>query len=101
MWLWLSRTRTADRVGLGSSPRSSASPVSISENDREVGTPSASSIAVAKTSRTPPFSVNRPSPERDQGVRPDPFVPRSSRRSVPTSRIWAKVKPRPSPRSGL
>ena len=33
-----------------------------------MGTPSASSIAVASTSRTPPFSVSRPSPTRDQGV---------------------------------
>ena len=31
----------------------------------EVGTPSASSIAVASTSRTPPFSVSRPSPKRE------------------------------------
>jgi hypothetical protein len=31
MWLWLSRTSTAERVGEGSSPRCSASPVSISE----------------------------------------------------------------------
>ena len=32
---------------------------------REVGTASASSIAVASTSRTPPFSVSRPSPKRE------------------------------------
>ena len=31
---------------------------------------SASSISVASTSRTPPFSVSRPSALRDQGVRP-------------------------------
>ena len=82
MWLWDSRVSTAERVGLGSSPRCSASPVSIREKEREVGTPSASSMAVASTSRTPPFSVSRPSPSRDQGVRPEPLVPRSSSRPV-------------------
>ena len=60
----LSRTSTAERVGEGSSLRSSASPVSISEKVFEVSTPSASSISVASTSRTPPFSVSRPSPKR-------------------------------------
>ena len=60
IWLWLSRTSTADRVGEGSSPRSSASPVSISEKLREVGTPSASSISVARISRTPPFKRQPP-----------------------------------------
>ena len=91
---------TAERVGLGSSPRSSASPVSISEKVREVGTLSASSISLASTSRTPPLSVSRPSPKRLHGVCPDPLVPRSSSRPS-RSRSWAKVKPRPSPRSGL
>ena len=46
----------------------SDSPVSIRLKLREVRTPSASSISVASTSRTPPFSVRRPSPLRDQGV---------------------------------
>ena len=64
IWLCWSRTSTAERVGEGSSPRSSASPVSISEKVFEVSTPSASSISVASTSRTPPFSVSRPSPKR-------------------------------------
>ena len=54
----------AARVGEGSSPRSSASPVSISEKLLLVSTPSASSISVASTSRTPPFNVSRPSPKR-------------------------------------
>ena len=36
MWLWLSRTSTDERVGDGSSPRVSASPVSISEKVFEV-----------------------------------------------------------------
>ena len=36
IWLWLSRTSTAERVGEGSSPRISASPVSISEKVFEV-----------------------------------------------------------------
>ena len=52
MWLCWSRTSTAERVGEGSSLRSSASPVSISEKVFEVSTPSASSISVASTSRT-------------------------------------------------
>ncbi len=65
MWLCESRVSTAERVGLGSSLRCSASPVSISEKLFEVGTPSASSMAVASTSRTPPFSVSRPSPKRE------------------------------------
>jgi hypothetical protein len=64
IWLWLSRTSTAERVGEGSSPRCSASPVSISEKVLLVFTPSASSISVASISRTPPFSVSRPSPPR-------------------------------------
>ena len=55
---------TAERVGEGSSPRINASPVSISEKVLEVLTPSASSISVANISRTPPFSVSRPSPSR-------------------------------------
>ena len=80
MWLCDSRTSTADRVGDGSSPRSSASPVSIRDRARLVGTPCASSMAAASTSRTPPFSVSRPSPDRDQGVWPEPLVPRSSSR---------------------
>ena len=37
MWLCDSRTSTAERVGEGSSPRSSASPVSIRLNARLVG----------------------------------------------------------------
>ncbi len=61
MWPWLSRVSTAERVGEGSSPRSSASPVSNSAKLFDVLTPSASSISVASTSRTPPFSVSRPS----------------------------------------
>ena len=89
MWLWESRVSTPERVGLGSSLRCRSSPVSISEKVREVGTPSASNIAVASTSRTPPLRVSRPSPARDQGVGPDPLVPRSSSRSVPASRSWA------------
>ena len=36
MWLWLRRTSTDERVGDGSSPRVSASPVSISEKVLEV-----------------------------------------------------------------
>ena len=36
----------------------------------------------ASTSRTPPFSVNRPSPCRDHRVWPEPLVPRSSHRPV-------------------
>ena len=51
IWPWLRRTSTAERVGEGSSLRSSASPVSISEKVFEVSTPSASSISVASTSR--------------------------------------------------
>ncbi len=39
MWLWLSRTRTALRVGDGSSLRSSASPVSTTDSVRDVSTP--------------------------------------------------------------
>ena len=96
-----SRTSTLERVGEGSSPRISASPVSIRLKVLEVLTPSASSISVARISRTPPFSVSRPSPRRDQGVRPLPLVPRSSRRPSSASRNCAKRKPRPSPRSGL
>jgi hypothetical protein len=64
IWPWLSRTSTADRVGEGSSLRSSGSPVSISEKVLLVSAPSASSISVASTSRTPPFRVSRPSPNR-------------------------------------
>ena len=37
----------------------------VYENEREVGTPSASSMAVANTSRTPPFRVSRPSAVRE------------------------------------
>ena len=70
--------RRAGRRGLVAAP--SASPVSISEKVFEVSTPSASSISVARISRTPPLSVSRPSPTRDQGVWPEPLVPRSSRR---------------------
>ncbi len=51
MWLCWRRTSTAERVGEGSSLRSSASPVSISEKVFEVSTPSASSISVASISR--------------------------------------------------
>ena len=65
MWLCDSRVSTAARVGLGSSLRVSASPVSISEKLFEVGTPRASSMAVANTSRVPPFSVSLPSPKRE------------------------------------
>ena len=39
IWPWERRTSTAERVGEGSSPRCSASPVSISEKLREVLTP--------------------------------------------------------------
>ena len=80
MWPWLSRVSTAERVGEGSSPRSSSSPVSNKAKLFEVLTPSASSISVARTSRTPPLSVSRPSPRRLHGVVPLPLVPRSSRR---------------------
>jgi hypothetical protein len=41
-----------------------ASPVSIRLKARLVGTPSASSISAASTSRIPPFSVSRPSATR-------------------------------------
>ena len=61
MWPWLSRVRTAERVGEGSSPRTSSSPVSNKAKVLDVLTPSASSISVASTSRTPPFRVRRPS----------------------------------------
>ena len=61
IWPWLSRVSTAERVGEGSSPRTSASPVSNSAKLFDVLTPSASSISVASTSRTPPLSVSRPS----------------------------------------
>jgi hypothetical protein len=44
MWLCDSRVSTAERVGLGSSPRTRSSPVSTREKAREVGTPRASSI---------------------------------------------------------
>ena len=84
IWPWLSRTSTAERVGEGSSPRHSSSPVSITEKVLLVLTPSASSISVARISRTAPFSVSRPSPSRLHGVWPDPLVPRSSRRSLRT-----------------
>ena len=71
------------RVGDGSSLRASSSPVSIRLKVFEVSTPSASSIEVASSSRTPPLRVSRPSPPRDQGVRPVPLVPRSS--SLPSA----------------
>ena len=77
---WLKPHQHAERVGEGSSPRSSSSPVSIRLKLFEVSTPSASSIAVASTSRTPPLRVSRPSAPRDHGVVPLPLVPRSSRR---------------------
>ena len=48
IWPWLSRVSTDERVGEGSSPRSSASPVSNSAKLFDVLTPSASSISVAK-----------------------------------------------------
>ncbi len=70
---WLSRVSTAERVGEGSSLRSSSSPVSNRAKLRLVGTPSACSISVASTSRTPPFRVSRPSPKRLHGVWPDPL----------------------------
>ena len=89
MWLCDRRVSTAERVGLGSSLRCRFSPVSTSENAREVGTPNASSISAASTSRTPPFKVSRPSAVRDHGVVPDPLVARSSSRFVPASRSWA------------
>ena len=81
IWPWLSRVSTALRVGDGSSPRVSASPVSNKAKLREVSTPSASSISVASTSRTPPFNVSRPSPRRLHGVCPLPLVPKSSKRT--------------------
>src|SRR3546814_1110626 len=62
----LFRSITAARVGEGSSLRSSASPVSTMEKVFELLTPSASSISVAKISRTPPFSVSLPSPKRSE-----------------------------------
>ena len=51
-------------IGDGSSPRHSSSPVSTIENVLLVFTPSASSISVASSSRTAPFSVSRPSAVR-------------------------------------
>ena len=45
---WLSLVSTAERVGEGSSPRASFSPVSNNAKLFEVLTPSASSISVAK-----------------------------------------------------
>ena len=66
-WLHDSRVSTAERVGEGSSPRSSASPVSYKARQRLVGTPSASSIRAASTSRTPPFK--RQPPVAGAGVR--------------------------------
>ena len=80
MWPWLRRVSTAERVGEGSSPRTSSSPVSNKAKVFDVLTPSASSISVASTSRTPPLSVSRPSAVRLYGVWPEPLVPRSSRR---------------------
>ena len=67
-------------LGDGSSLRASRSPVSTKLKDFDVSTPRASSISVARTSRTPPLRVRRPSPLRDQGVWPLPFVPRSRSR---------------------
>jgi hypothetical protein len=54
--------RRAGRGGLVIAFESLA--VSISEKLFDVSTPSASSISVASTSRTPPFRVSRPSPRR-------------------------------------
>ena len=73
------RARRAGLVAALAAPRRSRS----GRTTAEVGTPSASSIAVASTSRTPPFRVSRPSPPRDQGVWPEPLVPRSSSRPGP------------------
>ena len=55
------RSEGDERVGEGSSPRSRASPVSNNAKLFDVLTPNASSISVARISRTPPLSVSRPS----------------------------------------
>ena len=83
IWLWLSRTRTQDRVGEGSSPRERLSPVSDKAEGParlDAGATAASWLPTARARR--PFSVNRPSPPRDQGVWPEPLVPRSISRPV-------------------
>ena len=87
IWPWLSRVSTDERVGEGSSPRTSSSPVSNRAKLFDVLTPSASSISVASTSRTPPLSVSRPSPLRLYGVWPLPLVPRSSRRPAVVAQL--------------
>src|SRR3954462_11691570 len=87
---WLSRTRTEERVGEGSSWRASASPVSIRLKVLEVSTPKASSISLARSSRTPPFRVSRPSGPRDQGVRAPAFG--AARRGCPAAALGAEVR---------
>ena len=96
-----SRTSTEERVGEGSSPRISSSPVSIREKalrgvDAErLQHLGREDLAHAALQRQPAVAGARP------GRAAEPLVPRSSRRPSSRSCSCAKRKPRPSPRSGL
>ena len=100
IWPWLSRVRTDERVGEGSSPRTSSSPVSNKAKVFDVLTPSASSISVASTSRTPPFSVRRPSAVPAVGGLAR-ALGAEVEQAVPIVAQLGERKPRPSPMSGL
>ena len=78
-----------------------SSPVSNSAKVFDVLTPSASSISVARTSRTPPFRVSRPSARTAVGRLARALGAEVEQAAVRSSRSCANRKPRPSPMSGL
>ncbi len=102
MWLCDRRVSTADRVGLGSSPRIRSSPVSTREKAREVGDAQGlqhrrgQDLAHPALQGQPPVAGPRP---RRLARALGGQVEQSAGSAI--SRSWANRKPRPSPRSGV
>jgi hypothetical protein len=99
MWLCWSRTSTDERVGEGSSFRSSGSPVSISEKSSMSRRPRAFQHFGRQHLANASLSGSCARRQRLYGVWPEPLVPRSA-----AIAIVAKLREqetRPSPMSGL
>ena len=76
---WLAATRVSTAPGRGAS-RYTVSPVATAASERVVGTPSACIASLITYSRSTGPNAARPSPPRENGVRPEPLSCMSRRR---------------------
>ena len=94
--MWLAATRVSTAPGSTSS-RTTGSPVVTAASARVVGTPSAAIASLTTYSRSTGPSAARPSPPRENGVRPAPLSWMSRRLpSLPTTSPSRIARPSPS-----